>query len=291
MTDHDQKAVTTLDVDLTNPGQFFACCGLLELAEATSPGAEGSFGHGTFRLSVAWDELLRKLSTCDLVSEGEPNDKSPPVRLAAPFDLRLDWWREKWADDTKLKTWAGGQTVVGFIDGVRRQPRLIQVAKERLWSPSRLDPYMTLAAEAEAKRDNEQLGQTKSSKKPTKSKKAKTTKAPKPFYFDARLSGLTSLDAGFSTESFAPGLAPAAEVLTLIGLQRFRPETVAVRELYRFHTWNEPLPARVAAAVACGVVPTLATGSYTFPLVFRTGGDYKAFGFAEADKENHDRSR
>ena len=33
-------------VDPTNPGQFFACCGLLELADRLWPGAEGWFGVG-----------------------------------------------------------------------------------------------------------------------------------------------------------------------------------------------------------------------------------------------------
>ena len=32
-----------IPVDLTNPGQFFACCGLLELASRLWPGAEGWF--------------------------------------------------------------------------------------------------------------------------------------------------------------------------------------------------------------------------------------------------------
>jgi CRISPR-associated protein Csx14 len=29
-----------IPVDLTNPGQFFACCGLLELADRLWPGAD-----------------------------------------------------------------------------------------------------------------------------------------------------------------------------------------------------------------------------------------------------------
>ncbi len=39
-----------IPVDLTNPGQFFACCGLLELADRLWPGAEGWFEDRTFRL-------------------------------------------------------------------------------------------------------------------------------------------------------------------------------------------------------------------------------------------------
>src|SRR5580704_15925480 len=34
-----------IDVDLRNPGQFFACCGILELAAQLWPGSEGWFVH------------------------------------------------------------------------------------------------------------------------------------------------------------------------------------------------------------------------------------------------------
>ena len=37
-----------IPVDLTNPGQFFACCGLLELADRLWPGAEGWFEKRLF---------------------------------------------------------------------------------------------------------------------------------------------------------------------------------------------------------------------------------------------------
>ena len=37
------KPNISIPVDLTNPGQFFACCGLLELADRLWPGAEGWF--------------------------------------------------------------------------------------------------------------------------------------------------------------------------------------------------------------------------------------------------------
>src|SRR5688572_21502685 len=37
-----------IPVDLTNPGQFFACCALLELADRLRPGAEGWFTGESF---------------------------------------------------------------------------------------------------------------------------------------------------------------------------------------------------------------------------------------------------
>jgi hypothetical protein len=33
-----------ISLDSRNPGQFFACCGLFELAELGAPGAEAAFG-------------------------------------------------------------------------------------------------------------------------------------------------------------------------------------------------------------------------------------------------------
>src|SRR5260221_583769 len=38
-------------VDPTNPGQFFACCGLLELANRLWPGAEGWFEGREFSIA------------------------------------------------------------------------------------------------------------------------------------------------------------------------------------------------------------------------------------------------
>ena len=47
------QPVIQIPVDLTNPGQFFACCGLLELADRLWPGTEGWFDEGPiFRLAT-----------------------------------------------------------------------------------------------------------------------------------------------------------------------------------------------------------------------------------------------
>src|SRR6059058_2715350 len=44
-----------VNVDVTNPGQFFACCGLLELADRLWPGAEGWFEKGKFCVACEGD--------------------------------------------------------------------------------------------------------------------------------------------------------------------------------------------------------------------------------------------
>ena len=45
------EASIRVNVDVTNPGQFFACCGLLELADRLWPGAEGWFKRDQFHIS------------------------------------------------------------------------------------------------------------------------------------------------------------------------------------------------------------------------------------------------
>src|ERR1700691_6010645 len=57
-------------VDVTNPGQFFACCGLLELADRRWPGAEGWFGGREFCIECGGTlkVLLDLLAECHLTN-------------------------------------------------------------------------------------------------------------------------------------------------------------------------------------------------------------------------------
>ena len=59
-----------IPVDLTNPGQFFACCGLLELADRLWPGAEGWIGGREF--CIQFDGTLRTLLACLILDRPEP---------------------------------------------------------------------------------------------------------------------------------------------------------------------------------------------------------------------------
>ena len=47
----------TVAVDPTNPGHFFACCGLLELADRLWPGAEGRRDRVFLNL---WESYLER---------------------------------------------------------------------------------------------------------------------------------------------------------------------------------------------------------------------------------------
>jgi CRISPR-associated protein Csb3 len=254
----------TLELNLRNPGQFLACCGLLELASRLDPEARGWFGEEAFHLAHQGPDLWRAIRECDIrtvpavasadvANDGkrEKEPKSPPIELGGPFNLRLDWWEEESATEAGFKTWSGGQTVMGFLEGMRSQ----------LPPPDRT-PQTVLTDTLPLRK-------------------------PKPFYFDCRLSRFTSLDMGFSTEHFTAAFSPAVELLALVGLQRFRPAEIERRETYAYCSWSVPLYVRIAAAVAHGLLPSLLSARMVFPLVFRTGGKYKAFGPATFDWRHH----
>ena len=107
-----------INVDPTNPGQFFACCGLLELADRLWPGAEGWFEGGQF-VVVCEGELCTLLSALvmerpAIVERLECNGleiKPIIAPLAFSFDggstvaITLDYW-------TRIQTIRGIPQVV-----------------------------------------------------------------------------------------------------------------------------------------------------------------------------------
>ncbi|MCC6422355.1 MAG: type I-U CRISPR-associated protein Cas8c [Phycisphaerales bacterium] len=271
----------TLDVDLTNPGQFLACCGLLELASRVDSCACGFFNENTFIIESACAKSLRKiLFNTSCVLDFDPRKKeriqylkkkrarsdaekmelklleqeervAPLVLKIGDAALILDWWKDESVKEAGFKTWSGAQTPKPIIDGMLEHIRTIDDS-ESLW-------------------------------------KAMPILKPKPFYYDSRMSRLTAIDSGFSTKGFVITFSPAVELLALVSLQRFRPSTISGREYYGFATWSEPLSISVAAAVMHGLVPVLESARYRFPLVVRTGGKYKAFGPALKERTNNAR--
>ncbi len=85
-----------VNVDPTNPGQFFACCGLLELADRLWPAAEGWFEKGEFLIACngTLTDLLDHLLAVPLELVDESDIYSSPAQLGYPFDLTLDWWQD-----------------------------------------------------------------------------------------------------------------------------------------------------------------------------------------------------
>jgi len=252
-------SVIRIAVDPTNPGQFFACCGLLELADRLWNGAEGWFEPGEFRLSPmigAGTDLSTLLTAIRNATFAKDDPADPlyreetvaPLRLGGEFNLRLDWWNDSRASGGTFKTWAGRQEVV-------RIARSMHAA---------LDPEIhrskTLLQHAALLVDVDD---------------ARKTAAP--FYFDSRAASQAgNIDVGFSTD--AQGISvpvfAAVEFLCLVGLQRFRPQEFREGRdrVYSYFTWprEAPLPPPVAAVAACGASRLPGMLEHRFRMLFRT---------------------
>jgi len=284
---NNPKPNITIPVDLTNPGQFFACCGLLELASRLWPGAEGWFERQDFCIvtvdrSKTLSELLGEVNTLTFDvgddSDAEDNDDKDddlpvdPIRLNwknKRHAIHLDWWKEK-----SIKPWAGSM-----------KERVILRAMLDAINPENDNPFSDLKGV---------LYQS-----PKKNEKGKLKKLAKkePFYFDPRRGNKSHpLDCGFSpnTHHMEAACCPALEAICFIGLQRARPAPTGVANQSRYtvwtkHTLTDPgLPANLVGAVTCGIVPWPSLGKYIFDNYFRTDQrKHKTFSQASLERSNH----
>lgn len=276
-----------IPVDLTNPGQFFACCGFLELADRLWPGAEGWFERRNFCMlihdrSSTLQELLSQ--TRALVfdvgddTEGDEsagkNDDLPvePIQLYWKNEkpaIHLDWWSEK-----AIKPWAGSM-----------KERVILRAMLDAIDPDYDNPFDGL------KRVLYQ------SPRLTKAGKREKPAKKEPFYFDPRRGNKSHpLDCGFSpdTHKMEAECCPALEALCFIGLQRARPARTDVANQSRYTAWprlsadNPGIPANLVGAVTCGAVCLTDSINYVFDNYFRTDQrKHKTFSQATFERSIH----
>lgn len=272
-----------IQVDPTNPGQFFACCGLLELADRFSSPAEGWFEGGSF--CIATKITLRKLldaaqritasnevvddSDDEEEDEGDDDKDAPvvPINITSPVALRLDWWSDK-----TLKTWAGSMKV-----------ELIFFAMCRAIDPGNTDPLFQ--------------AQVVYDPKPTYSAKTGKVKKPKkrePFYFDAaRGDNAHPIDVGFSTNKLKmlTIARPVVEAMALIGLQRCRPVSLSDPRHFRYSTWSVPLAPELIPAAIAELIDYAGT-RFHFVNAFRSGQKkHKAFTSAIPQPNTHEQTR
>src|SRR6266581_6758009 len=103
------SAIIRIHVDPANPGQFFACCGLLELSRRLSPDAEGWFEESDFCISCSKTlrEIIEAISAAELVQVDPSDATASAILIQAPFSLLLDWWKANDTVFSGLKVWAG----------------------------------------------------------------------------------------------------------------------------------------------------------------------------------------
>lgn len=232
-----------LDVDLTNPGQFFGCCGVFELAHRLWPNATAHFEGGRFLVSEGeLKTLVEKTAQAPLDALEPGNATSSALRLGGPFDLRLDWW--KW--ERGLKTWAGRMSVDRIATSLQRD--LSNTLEAGFFN----DGHVVIGTDG---------------------------KKVEPFYFDGRRgANALPLDVGFSADALSLETVAftATEFFTLVGLQRFRPPSSKVR-LFHYQAWATPLPIRLATLAMSEAIPAIGQ-RFSFESAFRTDQrKHKAF--------------
>jgi CRISPR-associated protein Csb3 len=280
----DPASTITLPVDLTNPGQFFACCGLLELADRLWPGAEGWFEIGkrasNFQVSAASSgaslrELLLNARLLEFevgnddATESDDGDEEgvkplfEPIVITSTVLLQLDWWSDK-----SIKPWAGSM-----------KERMIFRAMLRAIDPAHPDPL------------NDQKPVFDPLVLAEPGRRSEKPKKREPFYFDCRRgSNAHPLDSGFSpdTHMLVSNCFPTVEAMCFIGLQRARPAPIDVPNRSRYTVWTKRLPANVIAPVVCGLIPAPGSLTFVFDNFFRTAQKkHKSYSRAKRERNQN----
>lgn len=253
-----------INVDLSNPGQFFACCGLFDLADRMWPEADviGMFKPTHFELwPKSSDSSLRQIIDTFVSVKVQQldldDDAASPLYLGKPFNLRLDWWQKLPGPNKTIIDLGGGGQLKPWA-GKQFAPLIFRLMKSACEGIDLLRPLDDFKAVYDSKN-----GQAK-------------RKTVSPFYFDARREE-TSLDIGFSPDEqdMSVMVYPAVEALALIGLQRFRPAVGKSGQgrSFTYIAWAEPLPPSTAMAAVSGMMPMRSCGTFRFTKPSR-GGEY-----------------
>jgi CRISPR-associated protein Csx14 len=254
-----------IQVDPTNPGQYFACCGLLELAGRLCGWAEGRFERNAFVVdcekslpAILADLLQAKVHALADMAGIEVKPLLAPLRLffdnTPPAAITLSAWMtlkvEKGvviaAANPPWNFWSGQQTSL------------------RIWVA--LTKALRAQLEAVDERELHELF----------FKKVATTGR---FGFDPE-AAWNALDAGYSPNEQGVKVysSPAIELLAAIGLERFRPRLSEDRQAFAYATWPIPL-ASIAAAAVAGLGADL-PGSRTYRCRVVSRGSYAALTYS-----------
>jgi CRISPR-associated protein Csx14 len=227
-----RDATLRVKVEVTNPGQFFACCGLLEVAHRVwQPGpAQGWFADDHFFLARSdgqpadLAELGNAVVRCEAKEVPPEDPKTCPIEIGDPIRLRLDWWRKSDGSKNLFKTWAANATSLQMFTKWQK-------ALERCMESIKRDPANILSF---------------------------SERVQGSYGFDSDLCWDT-LRVGFSFNEHSSlkklPVHPAVELFGAIGLQRFFPDLDERKRAVSYSAWRVPLTAPVARAAKLGLLP------------------------------------
>lgn len=294
----------SVNVELTNPGHFFACCGLLELAGRLWTSAEGWFDtrNSQFLLSAESHDddmriLLQRLARCPITGltpdeQVERQSLDEKRRSLRKEKKELSESEENRRMELGVRARKGDVTIglpfhltlnwwqTESDDDVT--PKTWAGLQEIHKVARAAQDAMIRIEDSEALLEFNCVLRTPREYRKEKTESAESAKPVEPFYFDARRFA-HALDTGWSldTQDAETVAYPAVELLALIGIQRFRPLPVEFTRSFEYSAWSAPLPATVASAVTSGAVSFSSIERFRFDLRFRDDQKrYKAFGFA-----------
>jgi CRISPR-associated protein Csx14 len=255
-----------VQLDPLNPGQFYACCGLLELAALAHGPVVSRFEPEPGRPRVSWFclhdvpsdflgealEQLRGAASSVSFDDDFEAGISPTTLIFGNHALELDWWLDKFRErPVPLKCWAGQVTtrklfeeLLGLLDG--------ETSGSAVFQRSRL----------------------------TKSKFGVDPRAA----WNARDCGYSPNEHGTDSSTFV-----AVEVFAAIGLQTFWPVVQRRNRTALYHLWTAGLPVCVARSASKAPWDGLPHHAFQFSIASR-GQSYKYFRFGQAAKQTRERT-
>jgi CRISPR-associated protein Csb3 len=286
-------------VDLTNPGQVIACCGLLDLAHRLWPGAEGWFEDRQFLAAVpkksnnnTLSSLVERLAHCEVFGLSDAERKKRH-ELGKQHRYLKKQGKKLTPEQQRELAKLGNKAREGEITIGKPFELLLDwwnagddEVTPKTWAGQQEIHKVARAAQDAFSQTTDltsllDYGCVLRMPKEYAKGKADLSKSVEPFYFDARRF-VHRLDVGFSPDALELETTayPAVELLCLLGLQRFRPATKnSDKWSFEYWTWSTPLSAPIAAPVFSGVLGIPQRRGYSFRLRFRDDQKrYKAFG-------------
>ncbi len=295
-------AEASIPVDLTNPGQVFACLGFLEAADVLCGEATGGFDWSTdadtrFRLSAAGDDnpvarvlaFLAKAEVVALAPEGwrpkkEPNTErkrqklleelcrqkkietfpacNPETTAAMPIELSDN------STNVVLSHWTDGSNRNDF----------------KLYSGNRSALGIAKAMLSGTRKNlskGQNLGDDDDRCALTKRPFDILTPMGGSFNFDPR-GAWTALDAGYSPndQDHLVNASPVVEILAAWSLENARPTEREERRVF-YAAWADALPPILARVALTGVLPFTTLRRFRFTL--DSSGKNKIVTFAQEE--------
>lgn len=276
----EQEPAIRLRVDPTNPGQFFACCGLLELADQLWGGSEGFFNENANIFLIKTTKVIQDIDIVELI---EVLAKCHITNTMNEMELKRLEYLSKMSRKEISKS--------PILEAEKKQlDEMWRAAPILLHEPFdlRMDWFLDERSGGNAFKTwaGQQSVLDIASNMKRLVKECDLNQIPHeellfwtknsdsvPFNFDSDLGGVGSdLDVGFSFDPLKihVQIRPIIELLAFIGLQRFRPSFDETRKCYKYSIWFTPLIPEVASVAACGLIGLKTIKSLEFQLLYRT---------------------